>query len=83
MKEYFSYKIKRCDIKKITQEQLAQLTNVNINAATDWEQNKSYPNFDILQKISKIFEVSIDELFDEKELGKIKQWVIRKNNLKK
>ena len=53
--------------KGIRQEQLAQHLGVSTQAVSKWE-NGSYPDGDLLPKIAKFFDVSIDYLYgDEKE----------------
>lgn len=69
MNECFSDKIKKLRLSKnLTQDQLAKLIYVSRSAVAKWEQNRGFPNIDALQKISEIFEVSIDELLSDKEL---------------
>lgn len=69
MSEFFSDKLKKLRLSKnLTQDQLAKLIYVSRSAVTKWEQNRGFPNIDALQRISKIFEVSIDDLLSDKEL---------------
>ena len=69
MSEFFSDKLKKLRLSKnLTQDQLAKLIYVSRSAVAKWEQNKGFPNIDALQRISKIFEVSIDDLLSDKEL---------------
>lgn len=69
MNEFFSDKIKKLRLSKnLTQDQLAKLIYVSRSAVAKWEQNRGFPNIDALQRISKIFEVSIDDLLSDKEL---------------
>lgn len=69
MNEFFSNKIKKLRLSKnLTQDQLAKLIYVSRSAVAKWEQNRGFPNIDALQRISKIFEVSIDDLLSDKEL---------------
>lgn len=69
MSEFFSDKIKKLRLSKnLTQDQLAKLIYVSRSAVAKWEQNRGFPNIDALQRISKIFEVSIDGLLSDKEL---------------
>lgn len=53
--------------KKITQENLADLLNVSFQTVSKRERGKAEPNIDTLIKISKIFEVSIDDLVGDKK----------------
>lgn len=69
MAESFSDKLKKLRLSKnLTQVQLAKLVYVSRSAIAKWEQNRGFPNIDALQRISEIFEISIDELLSEKEL---------------
>lgn len=69
MSEFFSDKLKKLRLSKnLTQDQLAKLIYVSRSAVAKWEQNRGFPYIDALQRISKIFEVSIDELLSDKEL---------------
>lgn len=69
MSEFFSDKLKELRLSKnLTQDQLAKLIYVSRSAVAKWEQNRGFPNIDALQRISKIFEVSIDDLLSDKEL---------------
>lgn len=73
MNEIFSEKIKKLRLTKgLTQEQLAKLVYVSRSAVAKWEQNRGFPNIEALQKMSEIFEVSIDDLLSDKELEIIK-----------
>ena len=69
MSEFFSDKLKKLRLSKnLTQDQLAKLIYVSRSAVAKWEQNRDFPNIDALQRISKVFEVSIDDLLSDKEL---------------
>lgn len=69
MGEFFSDKFKKLRLSKnLTQDQLAKLIYVSRSAVAKWEQNRGFPNIDALHRISKIFEVSIDDLLSDKEL---------------
>ena len=61
--------------KGVTQEQLASYLGVSPQAVSKWE-NGSYPEGDLLPKISEYFEVSISYLYgQEKEKVSIEQEV--------
>ena len=55
------------ETKKMSQKDLADYLNVTPQAVSKWERNKSYPDLDMLVKLSSFFQVSTDEL-----LGKSK-----------
>lgn len=51
--------------KNITQEGLADKLNVSRQAVSKWESGLAYPDTEKLIQISKIFEVSLDELIND------------------
>lgn len=51
--------------KKMTQEDLAELFDVSRQTISNWENGKSYPDITLLLKISKEFNISLDELMRE------------------
>lgn len=62
----FSEKIKEIRSKhNMTQEDLANKLFVTRNAVSKWETNKGLPSVETLMDISKLFNVSIDELLNE------------------
>ena len=80
-----------CDkIKKIrtdnnlTQEQFAEKLYVSRTAVSKWESGKGYPRIDSLKYMSKLFNISIDDLLSSEEILDIaeqdKQQKIKKNN---
>jgi len=48
--------------KNITQQQLADILNVNYRTVSRWENAKTMPDFDILIELSGFYGVSIEEL---------------------
>lgn len=59
----FNETIKQLRIKQsLTQEQFAQRLNVTRQAVSNWENNKNYPDLEMLILISKVFNVSLDSL---------------------
>ena len=50
--------------KKLTQEQLAASLGVSSQAVSKWENNDTYPDGSLLVPLANLFEVSLDELFD-------------------
>jgi len=49
---------------KLTQNELAKLLNVSDKTISKWETGKGYPDIEMLQPLSKIFNVSIIELLN-------------------
>ena len=59
----FGKKLKELRLeKKLTQEILSKDLNVSFNTISDWELKKHEPDFDMLIKIAKYFNVSTDYL---------------------
>ena len=54
----------------ITQEQLADKLNVSRQAVSKWESGTAYPDTEKLIQISKIFNVSLDELINDDKNNK-------------
>ncbi|MFD2307784.1 helix-turn-helix domain-containing protein [Enterococcus termitis] len=52
--------------KKMTQKALADILNVTPQAVSKWERNESYPDIEMLVKLSDYFNVSTDELLGTK-----------------
>ena len=48
----------------LTQKQVANALNVVESCYANWEQGRTEPNIDMLRKLGKIFNVSIDELIN-------------------
>ena len=46
----------------ITQIKLAQMLNISQGAVTNWEQGKTFPDFENLKRLADIYGISIDEL---------------------
>lgn len=59
--------------KKLTQEQLAEQLNVSRQAITKWETSDGIPDIDNLKQISKLFNISIDELVNQERDIKIEE----------
>ena len=52
----------------LTQEQLSEKLYVSRTAISKWESGKGYPNIDTLKDISKLFNVTIDDLLSSEEI---------------
>lgn len=48
----------------LTQKEVADKLNVVESCYANWEQGRTEPNIDMLRKLSKIFEVSIDDIIN-------------------
>ncbi len=48
--------------KGITQEQLAEMLFISRQSVSSWENDRTQPDIEMLEKLSEIFEVSIEEL---------------------
>ena len=60
--------------KNITQSKLAEKLGVTDRSVSNWENGKFYPDIDALVKISKCFNISLDDLlsYDDKVLDYLK-----------
>ena len=50
----------------MTQKQVAAHLNVVESCYANWEQGRTEPNVAMLRKLAELFEVSVDELVNEK-----------------
>lgn len=57
---------------KLSQEKLAELMNVSRQAVAKWEGGKSYPDIKKLLELSRLFNVSVDELLNEAKVDSCK-----------
>ncbi len=48
----------------LTQKQVAQKLSVVESCYANWEQGRTEPNIENLRKLSKLFDVSLDELLN-------------------
>lgn len=55
----------------LSQEQLAGLINVSRQAITKWETDMGIPDINNLQALSKLFNISIDNLVNNSEIGNL------------
>lgn len=58
---------------KMTQEQLAEKLNVSRQAITKWEAGDGVPDIENLKQISKVFNITIDELVKEEKNVQIEE----------
>src|SRR5574344_2230373 len=66
---YIGEKIKEIRKKrKISQEKLAELTNINFRTISRIETSRNIPNLETLEKIAKILNVNIIDFFDNSHL---------------
>ena len=54
-----------------TQQQLAEQLSVSPQAVSKWETGESVPDIDILDKISMIFDVTIDSIIKAQDFGNL------------
>lgn len=60
--------------KNLSQEQLAEKLDISRQTISNWENGKFYPDIDSLVKLSKCFNISLDDLlnYDAKVLDHLK-----------
>lgn len=51
--------------KNLSQEQFAEIFNITRQTVSNWENEKSYPDLEVIIKISEFFEISTDELLKD------------------
>lgn len=71
--------------KNLTQASLAEMLNISNRTVSKWENGDGFPDITILPELSRIFDVSVDELFagEKKEPENIKVTEVEsKENLK-
>ncbi len=56
----------------LSQEDLASIMNVSIQAITKWESDNGVPDISNLKELSKVFNVSIDNLMSNEKLPLLK-----------
>lgn len=70
MKEVFSISLKRLrKNKQLSQEQLAQIMGVSVQAVSKWECSLSYPDIELLPLLAQTLGVSVDTLLCGKSSG--------------
>lgn len=75
-------KLKKCrESSGFSQEKVAELVGVSRQAVTKWEKGQSSPSSDNLMALASIYNVSLDELVDNKNKGEVKDKKILHSNL--
>lgn len=63
----FSVRLKELRLQHgLTQRELVELLGIKRNKYSDWENGKCKPNYEKLEKIADLFDVSLDWLFGRK-----------------
>ncbi|HCM84660.1 MULTISPECIES: helix-turn-helix domain-containing protein [Enterococcus] len=66
---YFNEKLKQLrQNREWTQEELADKLFISRTAVSKWESGRGFPSIESLKAISKVFDISIDELLSNREL---------------
>lgn len=68
MLEYGSKIAKLRKDNNMTQAELGKALNVSYQAVSKWERNTSQPDFEIIQKMAKLFKISLDTFADSEEV---------------
>ena len=67
MDKIFCQNLKSARIEcEMTQKQVADKLNVVESCYANWEQGRTEPNIAMLRKLCEIFEITVDELINEK-----------------
>lgn len=61
--------------KNLTQQQVADQLYVTRQTVSRWEQNKTLPNIYVLKQLSKLYELSVDGMLQEREEDKMSRKV--------
>ena len=67
--------------KKLTQEQLAELVNVDTKHISFLETGRNFPSADLLEKLKNVFDIEYSDLFDFKNSKDKQNEISRINNL--
>ena len=63
-------------LQNMSQEELAQKLFVSRQAVSSWENNRTQPDLDMIQKIAELFSVEVEELlYGEKRNTKLEESV--------
>lgn len=65
MKDYGSVILKHRKVNNLTQKELAEKLFVTPQAISKWEKNLSEPDLDTIRKLADLFNISIDDFFNE------------------
>lgn len=64
----------------LTEKQLAEKLKVSLEEVFHWEQNKSKPEFHILIQLSKIYDVSLEDLLNDEIDINLDVEIVKENN---
>lgn len=67
---------------KDTQESLSKQLHVSRSLIAKWEQGRAYPNMEYVKKIAELYNISINEVVDNKELRNEFDKTVKKKNIK-
>ncbi|MCD7751247.1 MAG: helix-turn-helix domain-containing protein [Lachnospiraceae bacterium] len=62
------------ELKKISQEQLAELMGVSRQSVSKWEREESFPSMERLLKLCQIFDCDLADLLTESGSGESGEW---------
>lgn len=76
--KFIALQRKKCSF---TQKELAEKLNVTDKAVSKWETGKCYPDIEIIEKLSKIFDVGVNEILSGKNIEPHEQIVEAEKNV--
>lgn len=76
--KFIALQRKKCSF---TQKELAEKLNVTDKAVSKWETGKCYPDIEIIEKLSKIFDVGVNEILSGKIIEPHEQVVEAEKNV--
>lgn len=76
--KFIALQRKKCSF---TQKELADKLNVTDKAVSKWETGKCYPDIEIIEKLSEIFDVGVNDILSGKIIGSENQVVEAEKNI--
>ena len=56
-----------------TQDEIAEILNVNVKSVSRWENGKNLPDHSIILEICKIYNISVNEFYEGRKINKSKR----------
>jgi transcriptional regulator with XRE-family HTH domain len=73
----FLYKLRKDQ--GLTQKDISLMTNVTAQAVSKWERGESIPDIEVLEKLSLLYKISINELISGEKKELLKDTALRRN----
>ena len=69
--------------KNLTQEQLAEVLGTSSKSVSRWENGKTMPDYTVIEDLTKIFDISVNEFFYGERISKDKLERVSEENLRR